>query len=182
MDDGDKDDDDDDEVISQGRRSNSRTPPTPTKKDGGVRLSVTSPPPAFAGALSPPASVSVISPFGSPSGWIGAPNSGANGGAAAGDVHINGDHVTQVRVDAIVLKPESSSGGVSRTNQPQADADGDDGNDQEAGDRDQSELVVTTRLPVSPHTSSANKCGGSGERLHVTAVQVEHAITREDSS
>lgn len=200
MDDGDKDDDDEDEVISQGHRSKSRTPPpsTPTvpKKDGGVRLSVTSPPPAFAGALSPPASVSVISPFGSPSGWIDAASSGrdANGAAgAAGDVHINGDHVTQVRVDAIVLTPESSSGGVSRRNhhQPEAvsaDDDGDDGDDKEVGDRDQSELLVTTtRLPVSSNAtpSSANKCaaaGGGGERLHVTAVQVEHTVTQDESA
>lgn len=214
---GDDDDDEDDEVISQGHRSSSRTPPpaqpqTPTAKRDGVRLSVTSPPPAFAGALSPSpsaaAAVSVISPFGSPSGWI------APGGAAAAaspeavdktsSVHINGDHVTQVRVDAIVLTPESSSssgGGApprrgNPNRQPEAtadderdDDDDDDGGDEKEqpgreGDRDQSEMLVATRLAVSSPNSAANiKSGpGSRERLHVTAVQVEHTSAQEDST
>ncbi|XP_046463580.1 protein lin-2-like isoform X5 [Daphnia pulex] len=212
---GDDDDDEDDEVISQGHRSSSRTPPpaqpqTPTAKRDGVRLSVTSPPPAFAGALSPSAAaVSVISPFGSPSGWI------APGGAAAAaspeavdktsSVHINGDHVTQVRVDAIVLTPESSSssgGGApprrgNPIRQPEAtadderddDDDDDDGGDVKEqpgreGDGDQSEMLVATRLAVSsPHSAANMKSGpGSRERLHVTAVQVEHTSAQEDST
>lgn len=200
----DDDDEEDDEVISQGHCSSSRTPPPPplsaqpqtpiAKRDGGVRLSVTSPPPAFAGALSPSstsASVSVISPFGSPSGWI-APSPGAVDKTS--NVHINGDHVTQVRVDAIVLTPESttSGGGASRRGNPhrQAEVTGDDdGVEQDKemageGDRDQSEMMVATRLAVSSNstTLAINKSGSSREKLHVTAVQVEHTSAQEEST
>ena len=203
----DDDDEDDDEVISQGHRSSSRTPPPPVsqlqtpiaKRDGGVRLSVTSPPPAFAGALSPSstcASVSVISPFGSPSGWI-APAAAPSPGAVdkTSNVHINGDHVTQVRVDAIVLTPESttSGGGASRRGNPHRQAevtgDDDDGVEQDkemagGGDRDQSEMMVATRLAVSSNstTLAINKSGSSREKLHVTAVQVEHTSAQEEST
>lgn len=171
-DDDDADDDDDDadeeEEVSQGRRS--RTPP-PKSRDG-VRLSVTSPPPAFANnstALSPP-SASVISPFGSPSGWI---SSGHEAGTASAErktsnVHINGDHVTQVRVDAIVLTPSTSTD--RRKNQDVGDDDIDDIKEKQEKeeDRDQSELLVTTRLAVSPSNNKGR------DQMHVTAVQVEH--------
>lgn len=207
----DDDDEEDDEVISQGHCSSSRTPPPPlaaaqpqtpiAKRDGGVRLSVTSPPPAFAGALSPSstsASVSVISPFGSPSGWI-APAAAPSPGAVdkTSNVHINGDHVTQVRVDAIVLTPESttSGGGASRRGNPHrqaevtGDRDDDDGVEQDkemagGGDRDQSEMMVATRLAVSSNstTLAINKSGSSREKLHVTAVQVEHTSAQEEST
>lgn len=221
-DDDEDDEDDDEEEVSQGHRSNSRTPP-PTfhKSRDGVRLSVTSPPPAFAntspasGALSPPQGAttsSVISPFGSPSGWISGQSSTETGqqtevtGAAAvagsvGDsktssVHINGDHVTQVRVDAIVLTPStaerrnhrqqtevvvdssSSSSLAARRNDQDDDKDDDMAGKEVEEDRDQSELLVTTRLAVSNQPSvggSSSNVGVVGrDQMHVTAVQVEH--------
>lgn len=183
----DDEDEDDEDEVSQGRRSNSRTPPPPpptSKSRDGVRLSVTSPPPAFAnpaGALSPP-QASVISPFGSPSGWIsGQQQEAAKEGATAVDktsnVHINGDHVTQVRVDAIVLTPSTSQRRNHRQKQTEVvqddDDDYDDGSsmsgrkEQAEEDRDQSELLVTTRLAVSNPPSAR-------DQTHVTAVQVEH--------
>jgi hypothetical protein len=135
----------------------------------------------------------VISPFGSPSGWI-APSPGAVDKTS--NVHINGDHVTQVRVDAIVLTPESttSGGGASRRGNPhrQAEVTGDrddDGVEQDKemageGDRDQSEMMVATRLAVSSNstTLAINKSGNSREKLHVTAVQVEHTSAQEEST
>lgn len=158
-------------------------------KDASVRLSVTSPPPAFAnpvGALSPP-SASVISPFGSPSGWISGRDGGEGAVAAAGsstdktsNVHINGDHVTQVRVDALVLTPTTGESSGSRPSQRQQEppdqeddvvvVGGSSGGKEEEEDRDQSELLVTTRLAVSSSVPSS----GSRDQLHVTAVQVEH--------
>lgn len=181
-----QEEDEDDDEVSQGRRSNSRTPPPPppaNKSRDGVRLSVTSPPPAFAnsaGALSPPQG-SVLSPFGSPSGWIsGQQQEAAKEGATAVDktssVHINGDHVTQVRVDAIVLTPSTGQRRNHRqkpTEVIQDDDDDDDGSsshgrkEEAEEDRDQSELLVTTRLAVSNPPSAR-------DQTHVTAVQVEH--------
>ena len=185
--------DDDDDEVSQGHRSNSnRTPPPSSSKRDGVRLSVTSPPPAFAnaaaGALSPPsASASVISPFGSPSGWISSGQEEPVAGAVAAtdktsNVHINGDHVTQVRVDAIVLTPESSSG--SRRKQgPDAASESavDDVDEKEKEeDRDQSELLVSTRLAVS--NSKVTGRDQQQQQLHVTAVQVEHTSNAHEET
>lgn len=131
-----------DEDEDGASRSASKTPPPP--KEGGVRVSVTSPP----GLLSSPAVGSVISPFGSPSTWISEDQHGAT--ADTSNVRINGDHVTQVRVDALVL--ESHHPVAAAASAVPAEED-----------RDQSELVVSPR--------------GSGSKDHVTAVQVEHTTS-----
>ena len=129
-----------DEDEDGASRSASKTPPPPPK-EGGVRVSVTSPP----GLLSSPAVGSVISPFGSPSTWI-SEDHGAT--ADKSNVRINGDHVTQVRVDALVLESHHPVAAVAAAAVPAEE------------DRDQSELVVNPR-----------------SKDHVTAVQVEHTTS-----
>lgn len=130
-----------DEDEDGASRSASKTPPPP--KEGGVRVSVTSPP----GLLSSPAVGSVISPFGSPSTWI-SEDHGAT--ADKSNVRINGDHVTQVRVDALVLESHHPVAAAAAAVPAEED-------------RDQSELVVNPR--------------SSGSKDHVTAVQVEHTTS-----
>ena len=115
----------------QGNQSNSnRTRPPRSSKRYGVRLSVTSPPPTFAnagaGTLSPHLAASDISLFGSSSCWISSSQKEPFVGAVAAtnntsNVHIYGYHVTQVRVDVIVLTPESSNG-LRRKQGPPPDA------------------------------------------------------------
>ena len=87
--------------------------------------------------------------------------------------------MTQVRVDAIVLTPESSSG--SRRKQgPDAASESavDDVDEKEKEeDRDQSELLVSTRLAVSN-----SKVTGRDQQLHVTAVQVEHTSNAHEET
>lgn len=222
-DDANNDDDDNDEDVS--RHSNCTTPSLASKRDG-VRLAVTSPPPPFAtpllatasspasstvtggaaSALSPPMA-SVISPFGSPSGWI--TSSGRLTDAATSpvldhaSVHINGDHVTQVRVDASVLVPSadstpttpvSTASSLSRrsqrsraTDMAETAADKDEPGSREE-DRDQSELLVTARLAVSSSSAKANERDQQQQHhaqqqhayQHVTAVQVEHPAIRDN--
>lgn len=88
--------------------------------------------------------------------------------------------MTQVRVDALVLTPTAGESSGLRRNlrqqQQPAEREGDDEDGDEVGrekeeDRDQSELLVTTRLAVSGSSAPPT---GSKDQLHVTAVQVEH--------
>lgn len=153
---GDEDDGEDEEDSDDGRKSRSKTPPPAASREGGIRVSVTSPPSSLlspAGAGQP----SLVSPFGSPSTWITtkpdggtegttAPTAVAASTAGTNNVRINGDHVTQVRVDALVLEPDHHQ------RRPAEE------------DRDQGELIV------SPRSVSRN----SSNKEHVTAVHVEH--------
>ena len=89
--------------------------------------------------------------------------------------------MTQVRVDAIVLTPESSSG--SRRKQgPDAASESavDDVDEKEKEeDRDQSELLVSTRLAVSNSKVTGRD---QQQQLHVTAVQVEHTSNAHEET
>lgn len=105
LEDRDADDDDDDADVEERRLR--RQAPTPQREvadaaapsDAGVvSLNVTSSP--------TPSRKAIISPFGSPSTWIGG-QSGAD--SSTSDVHINGDHVTQVRVDASSVLPATDA-------------------------------------------------------------------------
>lgn len=128
-----KTEDEDEEDDETSRRSSSRTPPptvSAAARRDGVRVAVASPPLA------------------------------RDEDGKTSSVHINGDHVTHVRVDASVLAtpPPVASPALSRRsssgrNAAEMDAPGSDEQNVKAEadeeDRDQGELIVTTASQVA---------------------------------
>ena len=132
--------------------------PPLANSSGVVSLNVTA---------SPARHATLISPFGSPSTWI------VSGDGQTSDVHINGDHVTQVRVDASSVlrsadqRPETPPPAAPLLPPPPLlDMD-------QVEDRDQNEEWTRFAIPapvLSPATSPVNVSVNN----NVTAVQVEH--------
>lgn len=168
-DDGDADEEDREEEAA--RRSNSRTPPptvSASAKRDGVRVAVAAPAPGV---------------------WGTSPVRDDASLEKTSSVHINGDHVTHVRVDASVLatpppeaapaspalsrrssarpRPETVAvdeppGPEERSDTPPPPLPEPDDADEE--DRDQGELLVTTRLAVSQVAAAPNKGDAGSER------------------